>query len=45
METGGGPEDLSFFGEWRQITWLPWVYLIFSWLDLEAAVRFGWIYR
>lgn len=45
METGGGREDPSFFGEWRRITWAPWVMEFFSWLDLEAAVRYGWIYR
>lgn len=45
METSGGREDLSFFGEWRAISWAPWVHGIYSWLELEAAVRFGWNYR
>lgn len=45
METFGGREDPSFFGEYRRIAWAAWVYEIYSWLDLEAAVRYGWIYR
>lgn len=42
MEIGGGREDRSFFGEYRKIAWLPWVHEMFSWLDLELAVNYGW---
>lgn len=44
METSGGRVDL-FLYEYRKIAWSDWVYTVYTWDELEAAVRFGWMYR
>lgn len=44
MEIGGGRVDLSLF-EHLKIAWLPWVLEVYSWDELEGAVRYGWMWR